>query len=132
MNNLLTNNSAATAVAAGQVVPLGSAIHGYGKSIRLNGNSISISGAGYYDVNVSVSAAVTGTDAVTIQLYDNGVAIPGAYGTATPGAAGAVVNIAFPWLFRKEGCGCRLDNLTLVADQAVTVNNVIVFVDQEN
>ena len=131
MNNLLTNNSAATVLTAGSVVPLGSAIHGYGKSIRLNGNSISISTAGYYDIEVSVSAEVTGTDTVTIQLYDNGVAIPGALGSATPGAAGAEVNISFPWVFRKEGCGCRLDNLTLVVSDAVTVNNVIVFVEQE-
>ena len=131
MNNLLTNNSAATVVTAGSVVPLGSAIHGYGKSIRLNGNSIGISTAGYYDVEVSITAAVTGTGTPTAQLYNNGVAIPGAYGSATPGAAGATVNIAIPWLFRKEGCGCKMDNLTIRLDAAATVNNVIVFVEQE-
>ena len=126
MNNLLTSLENSTSVVAGGTIPLGSAVHGFGRNIKLNGNSITISGCGYYDVVMSASIAVTGTGAVTVQLMDNGVAIPGAVGTATPSAAGAVVNISFPWKIRNTGCS----NLSYTLSEAATVQSMIVDVTQ--
>lgn len=131
MNNLLTMNSIATPINANGTVSLGTAIHGYGKSIKLNGNQVSICTPGYYYIDVSTSIAVTGTDTIAVQLYENGVAIPGAWGAATPGSAGDTVNISFGWMYRKTGCACNPSNLSLVVNQAGTVGDVIMLVSQE-
>ena len=44
-----------TAVAIDGVIPLGSLIRRYGCDISLNGNAVNLSGAGYYDVDASIT-----------------------------------------------------------------------------
>lgn len=123
---LLTSNTTPTAVTAAGTINLGSAIHGCGRAIRLENGVITLTEPGYYFIDVSASVAVTGTGAEEVQLNANGVAIAGASASATPAEAGAVVNVAFPWILRKEGC-CPV-SLTLTAGAAGTVNDVTVAV----
>lgn len=126
---LVASNSPAVLTSAG-FIPLGTAVHGYGCGIVLSGNGISIREKGWYGIEVAVSAAVTGTGAITLQLYDNGVPIAGASATATPAAAGASVNLAFPWMVKK----CCCDNgetIQLAVSAAATINSVSVKVLKE-
>lgn len=44
-----------TAVSVDGVIPLGSLIRRYGCDVALNGNAVNITGAGYYDVDASVT-----------------------------------------------------------------------------
>jgi len=126
---LLTNLSTPTAVVADATVPLGSAIHGVGSAIRMSGNALQIYSSGYYDITANVSFEVTGANAVTLQLYANGVPVPGAVASATPGAAGEIVNITLPWIYKK-GCCCDPTTLSYVVSQAGTVNSTIVTVEK--
>ena len=67
-----------TAVAVDGVIPLGSLIRRYGCDVALNGNAVNITGAGYYDVDASVTVTPAAAGIVTISLYKDGVAVPGA------------------------------------------------------
>lgn len=125
MSLIITNSNTSTAVTAGGIVPLGVAVHGCGKDIRLVGNGIALYGCGYYNIDVSISASVTGTGAMTAQLYADGVPVPGAIASETPGSSDPVVNLTIPWIYRK-GCGCRATVLTVVLDSAGTVENSVV------
>ena len=112
-----------TAVAVDGVIPLGSLIRRYGCDVTLNGNAVNITGAGYYDVDASVTVALAAAGTVTATLFKDGVAVPGATASAS-GAAGAPVVLAFPALVRQACCASGAA-LTLVLTGAVaTVTNV--------
>ena len=101
-----------TAVAVDGVIPLGSLIRRYGCDVALNGNAVNITGAGYYDA-----------ETVTVTLYKDGVAVPGATASATA-AANGTVDLSIPALVRQVCCA-EGSALTLVlAGAAATVNNV--------
>lgn len=66
-----------TAVAVDGVIPLGSLIRRYGCDVALNGNAVNITGAGYYDVDASVTVTPAAAGTVTVTLYKDGVAVLG-------------------------------------------------------
>ena len=125
-----------TAVAVDGVIPLGSLIRRYGCDVALNGNAVNITGAGYYDVDASVTvtpsaagpsprmpSAPAAAGTVTVTLYKDGVAVPGATASATA-AANGTVDLSIPALVRQVCCA-EGSALTLVlAGAAATVNNV--------
>lgn len=116
-----------TAVAVDGVIPLGSLIRRYGCDLSLNGNAVNIAGgnqsAGYYDVDASVTVTPTAAGTVTITLYKDGVAVPGATASAA-GAAGAPVVLAFPSLVRQACCAAGSALTLVLTGVAATVNNV--------
>lgn len=112
-----------TAVAVDGVIPLGSLIRRYGCDVALNGNAVNITGAGYYDVDASVTVTPAAAGTVTITLYKDGVAVPGATASETA-AANGTVNLCIPALVRQVCCA-EGSALTLVlTGAAATVNNV--------
>ena len=112
-----------SAVAVGGVIPLGSLIRRYGCDVSLNGNAVNITGAGYYDVDASLTVAPAAVGTVTVTLYKDGVAVPGATASATA-AANGTVDLSIPALVRQVCCA-EGSALTLVlAGAAATVNNV--------
>ena len=123
----VVNNSAQT-LAVGNTVALGVVNRRFGCAIDLNGNSVTLDDQGYYDVNVSVTAAPTAAGTVTVTLFNNGVAVPGATASATAAAAGDPVNVSFESLVRVF-CGASTASLTLVlTDASSTVSNVALVV----
>ena len=116
-----------TAVAVDGVIPLGSLIRRYGCDLSLNGNAVNIAGgnqsAGYYDVDASVTVTPTAAGTVTITLYKDGVAVPGATASAA-GAAGAPVVLAFPALVRQVCCAAGSALTLVLTGAAATVNHV--------
>lgn len=109
-------------------VPLGSVIRRFGRNLALDGNSIQCYGSGYYDVEASVSMVATAAGIVTAQLYQDGVAVPGALASATA-TAGGTVNLGISALVRNCGCDCN-SVLTIAVDAAGSVSNLSVVVEK--
>ena len=112
-----------TAVAVDGVIPLGSLIRRYGCDVALNGNAVNITGAGYYDVDASVTVSPAAAGTVTITLYKDGVAVPGATASETA-AANGTVDISIPALVRQVCCAAGSALTLVLTGAAATVNNV--------
>lgn len=112
-----------TAVAVDGVIPLGSLIRRYGCDVALNGNAINITGAGYYDVDASVTVSPAAAGTVTITLYKDGVAVPGATASETA-AANGTVDLSIPALVRQVCCAAGSALTLVLTGAAATVNNV--------
>ena len=125
-SNIYTVNSTSTAVVEGGTIPLGTATRRYGQCINLNGNSITLNGNGYYDVDVT--ATFTGAVGnATITLFKDGVAVPGATATTNIATANTqVASVSFPAIIKVRCCE-QPANLTLVlTGVGVTFSNVAV------
>ena len=112
-----------TAVAVDGVIPLGSLIRRYGCDVALNGNAVNITGAGYYDVDASVTVSPAAAGTVTITLYKDGVAVPGATASETA-AANGTVDISILALVRQVCCAAGSALTLVLTGAAATVNNV--------
>ena len=112
-----------TAVAVDGVIPLSSLIRRYGCDVALNGNAVNITGAGYYDVDASVTVTPAAAGIVTISLYKDGVAVPGATASETA-AANGTVDLSIPALVRQVCCAAGSALTLVLTGVAATVNNV--------
>lgn len=112
-----------TAVAVDGVIPLGSLIRRYGCDVALNGNAVNITGAGYYDVDASVTVSPAAAGTVTITLYKDGVAVPGATASETA-AANGTVDLSIPALVRQVCCAAGSALTLVLTGAAATVDNV--------
>lgn len=112
-----------TAVAVDGVIPLGSLIRRYGCDVALNGNAVNITGAGYYDVDASVTISPAAAGTVTVTLYKDGVAVPGATASETA-AANGTVDLSISALVRQVCCAAGSALTLVLTGAAATVNNV--------
>ena len=112
-----------TAVAVDGVIPLGSLIRRYGCDVALNGNAVNITGAGYYDVDASVTVSPAAAGTVTVTLYKDGVAVPGATASETA-AANGTVDLNIPALVRQVCCAAGSALTLVLTGVAATVDNV--------
>ena len=127
---IYTANTTAAVTAIGSTIPFGSIIRRFGQNIDLSGTAINICGRGYYDVDISVTANATAAGTVTVTLFKDGVAVPGATASATAAAAGDAVNLSIEALVR-EMCRDSTSTLTLVlTGAAATVTNVAAVVEK--
>lgn len=120
---LYTAMQTPTAVAVGGVIPLGGLIRRYGCDIALNGNAVNLAGTGYYDVDASITATLTAAGAVTVTLYKDGVAVPGATATET-GAVSGTVNLDLTALVRQPCCAAGAALTLVLTGVEATVDNV--------
>lgn len=126
---IYTTNNNAQVLAINNTINLGSVQRRYGKNISLNGNSIRICGAGYY--NVSANVTITGTTAGTvgISLNKDGVTLNT---TNVSVAVDDVVTVPIQALVREYGCCC--DNTSeisfVLTTTAETVSNINVIVEK--
>lgn len=102
---LQTANTNAQTVAENGIISPGNILRRYGCNCRLNGNAIEVDGSGYYALSGTVTLAPTAAGDVTIALFKNGVAIPGATATSSVAAAGDNVTLPIDTTIR-EGCCC--------------------------
>ena len=112
-----------TTVAVDGVIPLGSLIRRYGCDVVLNGNAVNITGAGYYDVDASVTVSPAAAGTVTVTLYKDGVAVPGATASETA-AANGTVDLNIPALVRHVCCAAGSALTLVLTGVAATVDNV--------
>jgi len=129
---IYTVNQSAQNVAVNGTLNLGSVIRRFGPNLTMSGNAIQISGAGYYDIDASITLAPSAAGNVTITAFVDNVAIPGATVTGSVATANDPVNLSLSSLFR-EGCPCceGLSNLTFVlTGTAASVTNVAIVVEK--
>ena len=114
------------------VISPGTIIRRYGPNIGLAGNAIQIVGAGYYEIDTSITVAPAAEGEVTVTVYKDGIIIQGATATETAAAAGDNVNLSISAIVR-EFCSCcdGLSNLTFVlTGTESTVTNIAVTVEK--
>jgi len=115
----------------GIIIP-GTIVRRYGPNVGLAGNAIQISGAGYYELNASITLAPTAEGEVSVSIYKDGVPLQGAIATETAAAAGDSVNLSIMAILR-EFCSCcdGLSNLTFVLTGVdSTVTNIAITVEK--
>lgn len=124
------NTSDGATLAAGSVYAPNQVVRRFGPSCQMAGNGITISGAGYYSIDATVTINASAAGAVTAALYLDGVGIPGAVGSAVAAAAGDAVTIPLTALVRLN-CDCQESVITVVAVTAGTSNNLAINVEKE-
>lgn len=110
-------------------IPFGSIVRRFGQYINLDGDSIICCDSGYFDVEASLTVSPTTVGSITAQLYQDGVAVPGAF--ATEAVATANVPVALPITALVRNCGCHCSStLTIRVNTSCTVNNLAVVVEK--
>lgn len=124
-------NQSSVPVTVGSIIPLGSVQRRFGCNCRLSGNAIEVGGEGYYLIDCDVSVSPTAAGAVTVALYKNGEAIPGAVAYGSVPTAGSPTTLPITATIR-QGCNCdSADNITAVLlAGAGTVNNISLRVEK--
>lgn len=125
---ILTSNTTPAVLTADGYIPLGSAIHGIGTSIRLNGNVIALLAPGNYYIDVSATVSASAATRVGVQMVENGVPVLGAIASAEH-AADVVATVSFPWVVRKGCCG-NPTQIGFALTEAGTVESIKVRVVQ--
>ena len=124
---IYTANTATQTVPVGGTVALGQEVRRSGCGLVSGGSSIVAKTHMPVLVTVSVTAAPSAAGAVTVALYRDGVAIPGAAATQTV-AANGTASLAFSAIVRGSRCACAdASTLTVVLlGTASDVSNVAV------
>lgn len=129
---IYTVNNSAQNVAVNGVINLGSIIRRFGPNLTLSGNAIQVCGAGYYDIDASITLAPTAAGNVTVTVFKDNIAIPGATATTSVDTVNNPVNLSICALLR-EPCECceSVNNLTFVlTGTAASVTNTAVVVEK--
>lgn len=125
---IYTVNTNAT-IAASATVPFGSVVRRYGRSCQLDGSGINLMGPGYYKVDCSITFTPTSGGEVTVQLYQDGTAIPGAVASAQ-GTAAEPINLCVVALVRNCGCDCNT-SLTATISAAGVADSISTVVEKK-
>ena len=114
------------------VINLGTVVRRFGPNLNLAGNAIQISGAGYYDINATITLDPTGAGTATIKMLKDNVEVQGAVSSATVEDTEGVVTLPLSALIRENCCCCEgLSNLTFVLEGiGAEVTNVAVVVEK--
>lgn len=121
-------NTADQTLAVGNTINFGSIVRRYGCALTASGGNVIIRGAGYYDIdtNFTITPAAAGT--LTIMLFKDGVAIPGAETTRTV-AADTTYALTIPAIIR-ETCECESTITAVITGVAAEINNATILVEK--
>ena len=100
-----------------------------GCTVTRNGQTFQLNKPGYYYVTFNADAAATAALGVlSIELYSNGVAVPGVEASSTTTVVGNIDNYAFAAIIRVLPSCCAIDNTTTLTivntGVPATVSNV--------
>ena len=126
---IYTANTTPTAIAVGNIIPVGTTVRRFGKCINQDGNTITLSGPGYYLVNASATVAPTAAGTVSITGQKGSVAVIGATASATTSAAAESANLSLDFIVRNLGCGSSILSFALDGADS-TVSNLAVAVEK--
>lgn len=127
---LYAANTGDQTIAVNGVINFGNIVRRYGCNTNMSGGNPTLSGAGYYAVDANITFADTAAGTATIQLYANGVPIPGAMAQITTGTAGVVHSISIPAIVRNT-CGCLDNTITaVVTGVAIDVTNAAIEIEK--
>lgn len=125
---IATAQTTSPVVAVGKMIPVGVTSRRYGCNLRQDGNTITMTGQGYYLINASITVTPSVAGKVTVTAQKDGADIIGATASATVSAAGDLTDLNIVAIARNV-CACDTSNLSfVVGDSAVIVNNMAVTV----
>lgn len=81
------NNSVVSLPDGGTYAPA-TVVRRYGQNYQLQGNGITLTGPGYYDIAAGATLSGSAAGTITLTAYQDGVAIPGMTASQTVKAAG--------------------------------------------
>lgn len=120
-------NQSSEALLTGSVIPMGTTVRRYGQNIAVSGDGALIAGGGYYDVDVTLNITATEPGTITVQLFNDGVAVPGAIASASA-LANDIVNLSLNGVIRLMCCdstGTLTLGLTGIGATVTNVSTVI-------
>lgn len=100
---LLSANTMTQALEDRQIINFGAPVRRYGKNLNVSGGNVVANGEGYYTVDASITATSVLGGIATLQLYANGVPIPGANASTTVTATDTF-SLTVPTAFRIKCC----------------------------
>lgn len=124
---IYTANTTPTALAVGNIIPVGTTVRRFGQCVRQDGNTITLTGSGYYLVNASATVAPTAAGTVSVTGQKDGVAVIGATAAATTTVAAESENLSLDFIVRNVGCGSSILSFALGGAES-TVTNLAVTV----
>lgn len=117
-------------VAVGSIVNFGNLVRRYGCDCNISGGNAVVKSTGFYNIDTNMDFTASASGTVTITLYQDGVAIPGAFSTRTV-VADAQYQITIPAVVRARCCFCNNSTITaVVSGQTVEVNNAAIIVER--
>jgi hypothetical protein len=119
-------------VADGGTINLGTIIRRFGQCLNLSGTGIQLLSPGYYDVDASITIEPATATEITVTMYKDGVAVPGATATDVSADANDPVNLSISSLVRKF-CPCAdgIESLSFqISGAAASVTNIAVVVEK--
>lgn len=127
--SMINTVAANVSVVADQQGPLGSVVRRFGRNLALDGTGINAMGQGYYDIRASLSFTPTATAPVTIQYYQDGVAIQGASATGQ-GTAAEPLNLSVVGTARNTCCNPN-SAITYTISEAGVINSLSTKIGKE-
>lgn len=127
MNCLLyaTNTSPQT-LTDGQLINFGTPVRRYGKAIQVSGGNVTVNTEGYYPAIANVTFTPSANGTATLQLYENGVAIPGAKASIGV-AANVTYSLVVPTAVRTKCC-CEKSISAAIVGVDSSVSNASILV----
>lgn len=124
-------NTATATIAEGGIYPPSTVIRRYGQACQMAANGITLNGCGYYDA--AVTATVTGTvaGAVTLAVYQDGVAVPGMTATQTVKAVGDSVTLGASGIVRVVPSRSQSTLTVVISGQPVTGTNLAIDITKQ-
>lgn len=110
---IYVSNSNNQTVSENGIISLGGVVRRYGCNCQLNGNAITLTGTGYYDISASITLVPSAAGTVTVTAYQDGVPLQGATASATVAGASTSVNLSVIGIARLI-CPNAGSNLALV------------------
>lgn len=117
-----------TAIAVGDLLPIGATVRRFGCSITQDGNTVTLRGSGYYKITVSATVEPTAAGTVSVTLNKDGVAVIGATAQGAVATAENPINLTVSAIVRNT-CDCESSILSLtLGETASTLTNLAVTV----
>lgn len=121
-------NTVSQVLTSGSVINFGSPVRRFGCNLAMSGGNVVVKGEGYYSIDTNISFTATAGTA-TIQVYKDGVAIPGATATVTT-AATTSYQVSIPSVIRQSCCVESTITVTITG-VTPTVSNAAIEVVKE-
>lgn len=118
-----------TDVEAGGIVPVGTLARRYGNAIRVDGNAITLTEAGWYTIAVNMTAQPTAATTITLNVLENGAPLYGANTTTTTFVAAENAPLVIPAAVVRVFCRC-CKTLTITLSEAASVVNSTITVEK--
>lgn len=128
-NSAIYTVNSGVSVSANGTIPLGSTVRRFGQNLNLNGNGVIVDGAGYYDIDVAITAIPAAAGAITATLLRDGAVVPGGTATVVSPAVGNPVTLPIKAIIRQFG-NCSGSTLTVTLSGAATVSNIAFAADK--